>query len=136
VALHGAAQCPERTGTLILGGSQPWIADVTNPSAIPIELDRVLGQEANFAGTSFLTLDQLHHLRYASPIVNVVADARIAHGPGLGTFAYDDEGVPAQCIDIIRPVNFADIFRAGRRRIWSASNASSPCAPRVGTGCP
>ena len=68
----------------------------------PIELDRVLGQEANFAGTSFLTLDKLNHLQYASSIVNVVADARISHGPGLGSFAYDDEGVPAQCIEIIK----------------------------------
>ncbi|MGH9758269.1 MAG: TldD/PmbA family protein, partial [Candidatus Acidiferrales bacterium] len=65
------------------------------------ELDRVLGQEANFAGTSFLTLDQLNKLRYGSEIVNVVADARLDHGPGLGTFAYDDEGVPAQCTPII-----------------------------------
>src|SRR5712691_7492251 len=72
----------------------------------PIELDRVLGQEANFAGTSFLTLDQLNKLRYASDIVNVVADARLEHGQGLGTFAYDDEGVPAQCTDIIKAGQF------------------------------
>src|SRR5216683_1034976 len=72
----------------------------------PIELDRVLGQEANFAGTSFLTLDQLNHLKYASNIVNVVADARLDHGPGLGTFAYDDEGVSAQCTDIIKEGKF------------------------------
>src|SRR6266851_2014859 len=72
----------------------------------PIELDRVLGQEANFAGTSFLTLDQLNRLKYASNIVNVVADARLDHGPGLGTFAYDDEGVPAQCTDIIKEGKF------------------------------
>ena len=72
----------------------------------PIELDRVLGQEANFAGTSFLTLDQLNKLQYASSIVNVVADARLDHGQGLGTFAYDDEGVPAQCTDIIKAGKF------------------------------
>ena len=67
----------------------------------PIELDRVLGMEANFAGTSFLTLDKLGKLKYGSDIVNVVADATEAHGPGLGTFAYDDEGVAAQCTPII-----------------------------------
>src|SRR5208282_5904340 len=66
-----------------------------------IELDRVLGMEANFAGTSFLTLDKLRTLRYGSEMVNVVADARQEHGPGLGTFAFDDEGVPAQCTPII-----------------------------------
>lgn len=105
VALHSAAQCPEKTGTLILGGSQLGL-QIHESVGHPIELDRVLGQEANFAGTSFLTLDQLNHLRYGSSIVNVVADARIEHGPGLGTFAYDDEGVPAQCVDIIKDGEF------------------------------
>jgi TldD protein len=104
-ALHSAAQCPERTGTVILGASQLGL-QIHESIGHPIELDRVLGQEANFAGTSFLTLDKLNRLRYASDIVNVVADARIEHGPGLGTFAYDDEGVPAQCTDIIKEGQF------------------------------
>ncbi len=104
-ALHSAAQCPEKTGTLILGGSQLGL-QIHESVGHPIELDRVLGQEANFAGTSFLTLDQLNKLRYGSEIVNVVADARLEHGPGLGTFAYDDEGVPAQCTDIIKDGQF------------------------------
>jgi TldD protein len=105
VALHAAAQCPQKTGTLILGGSQLGL-QIHESVGHPIELDRVLGQEANFAGTSFLTLDQLNKLRYASDIVNVVADARLEHGQGLGTFAYDDEGVPAQCTDIIKAGQF------------------------------
>ena len=105
VALHSAAQCPEKKGTLILGGSQLGL-QIHESIGHPIELDRVLGEEANFAGTSFLTLDQLHHLKYASEIVNVVADARIEHGHGLGTFAYDDEGVPGQCTDIIKNGEF------------------------------
>ena len=62
----------------------------------------MLGTEANFAGMSFLTVDKLNNLKYASDIVNVVADATPAHGPGLGTFAYDDEGVPAQCTPVIK----------------------------------
>jgi TldD protein len=65
-------------------------------------LDRVLGSEANYAGMSFLTLDQLRNLRYGSPLVHVVSDATESHGPGLGTFAFDDEGVAAQRTDIIR----------------------------------
>jgi TldD protein len=105
VALHSAAQCPEKTGTLILGGSQLGL-QIHESVGHPIELDRVLGQEANFAGTSFLTLDQLNKLKYGSEIVNVVADARLDHGPGLGSFAYDDEGVPAQCTDIIKDGQF------------------------------
>jgi TldD protein len=56
----------------------------------------VLGYEANFAGRSFLTLDQLGKLQYGSEQVNIVMDATLAHGNGLGTFAYDDEGVEAQ----------------------------------------
>src|ERR1700687_1625664 len=104
-ALHSAPQCTQRTGTLILGGSQLGL-QIHESVGHPIELDRVLGQEANFAGTSFLTVDQLNKLRYASDIVNVVADARIEHGQGLGTFAYDDEGVPAQCTDIIKTGQF------------------------------
>src|SRR6266446_6463489 len=75
VSLHSAAQCPEKKTTLILGGSQLGL-QIHESVGHPIELDRVLGQEANFAGTSFLTLDKLNNLRYASPIVNVVADAR------------------------------------------------------------
>ncbi len=104
-ALHFAPQCPEKKGTVILGGSQLGL-QIHESVGHPIELDRVLGQEANFAGTSFLTLDKLNNLRYASDIVNVVADARLDHGPGLGTFAYDDEGVPAQCTDIIKGGEF------------------------------
>jgi TldD protein len=100
VALHSAAQCPEGTGTLILAGSQLGL-QIHESVGHPIELDRVLGQEANFAGMSFLTVDKLRRLKYGSDIVNVVADARLEHGPGLGTFAYDDEGVPAQCTPII-----------------------------------
>ncbi len=105
VALHTAAQCPEKIGTLILGGAQLGL-QIHESIGHPIELDRVLGQEANFAGTSFLTIDQLDQLKYASSIVNVVADARLDHGQGLGTFAYDDEGVPAQCTDIIKDGKF------------------------------
>lgn len=105
VALHRAAQCPQRTGTLILDSSQLGL-QIHESIGHPIELDRVLGTEANFAGMSFLTLDQLGRLRYGSELVNVVADATLDHGPGLGTFAFDDEGVPARRTDIIRRGEF------------------------------
>jgi len=100
VALHQADQCPEGTFDIILDSSQLGL-QIHESVGHPIELDRVLGMEANFAGTSFLTLDKLRTLRYGSDLVNVVADARQEHGPGLGTFAFDDEGVPAQCTPII-----------------------------------
>src|ERR1700759_2374709 len=100
VALHSADQCPQGNMNLILDSSQLGL-QIHESIGHPIELDRVLGMEANFAGTSFLTLEKLRKLKYGSEIVNVVADARIEHGLGLGTFAYDDEGVPAQCTPII-----------------------------------
>jgi len=100
VALHRADQCPEGSFDLILDSSQLGL-QIHESIGHPIELDRVLGMEANFAGTSFLTLEKLRSLRYGSDLVNVVADARQEHGPGLGTFGFDDEGVPAQCTSII-----------------------------------
>jgi TldD protein len=100
VALHSADACPEGRYNLIVDGSQLGL-QIHESIGHPIELDRVLGSEANYAGMSFLTLDKLNTLRYGSDIVNVVCDARPEHGPGLGTFAFDDEGVPAQCAPII-----------------------------------
>jgi TldD protein len=105
VALHSADQCPEGEFNLILDSSQLGL-QIHESIGHPIELDRVLGTEANYAGMSFLTLDKLNNLRYGSDIVNAVCDARIEHGPGLGTFAFDDEGVPAQSTDIIRNGQF------------------------------
>lgn len=75
VALHSADPCPEQTCDLILDSSQLGL-QIHESIGHPIELDRVLGSEANFAGMSFLTLDQLNRLRYGSEIVNVVCDAR------------------------------------------------------------
>jgi TldD protein len=100
VALLKADQCPAGTFDIILDSSQLGL-QIHESVGHPIELDRVLGMEANFAGTSFLTLDKLRTLRYGTDLVNVVADARDEHGPGLGTFGYDDEGVAAQCTPII-----------------------------------
>jgi TldD protein len=64
------------------------------------ELDRVLGYEANYAGTSFATLDKLNRLQFGAPIMHVTGDRQVEHG--LSTVGYDDEGVAAQTWDIIR----------------------------------
>ncbi len=89
LALHKAPQCPEGERTVILESSQLGL-QIHESIGHPIELDRVLGMEANFAGMSFLTLDKLGKLRYASDIVNVVADARLRRSPrarpGFGHF--------------------------------------------------
>ncbi|HEX5495511.1 MAG TPA: TldD/PmbA family protein [Mycobacteriales bacterium] len=64
------------------------------------ELDRALGYEAAYAGTSFATVDQLGTLRYGSPVMNVTGDRTAEHG--LATIGYDDEGVATQSWDLIR----------------------------------
>ena len=64
------------------------------------ELDRALGYEAAYAGTSFATVDQLGTLQYGSPVMNVTGDRVVEHG--LASIGYDDEGVAAQRVDIIR----------------------------------
>jgi TldD protein len=64
------------------------------------ELDRVLGYEANYAGTSFATLDKLNTLQFGAPMMHVTGDRQVEHG--LSTVGFDDEGVKAQTWDIIR----------------------------------
>ncbi|HID54987.1 TPA: TldD/PmbA family protein [Candidatus Poribacteria bacterium] len=99
VMLLTARKCPEMVTDLILDGSQLAL-QIHESIGHPSELDRVLGTEANYAGTSFLTLDKLGKLQYGSPIVNVVADSTIPNG--LATVGYDDEGVEAQRWYLIR----------------------------------
>ncbi len=102
VALHSARQCPTGEMTLILDSSQLAL-QIHESCGHPAELDRALGSEVNFAGTSFLTPEKRASFRYSSEIVNIVADATQGGSPGgLGTFGYDDEGVPAQRAAIVR----------------------------------
>jgi len=129
VALHQAEQCPTGVKDVILESSQLAL-QVHESIGHPIELDRVLGAEANFAGMSFLTLDKLRKLKYASDIVNVVADATPAHGPGLGTFAYDDEGVPAQSTPIIKDGLFVG-YLTSRETAMAAGQTRSGGAMRA-----
>ena len=64
------------------------------------ELDRAMGYEAAYAGTSFATFDKLGTLAYGSKVMNVTGDRTVPHG--LATVGYDDEGVEAQSFDLIR----------------------------------
>jgi TldD protein len=64
------------------------------------ELDRALGYEAAYAGTSFATFDKLGSLKYGSPLMNVTGDRTAEHG--LATVGYDDEGVAGQSWDLVR----------------------------------
>ena len=103
VALLDAPACPSGDMTIIIDSSQMAL-QVHESCGHPIELDRVLGMEASFAGTSFLTLDKLGALQYGSELVNIDADATAIGG--LGTFGFDDEGVPAQNVPIVSSGRF------------------------------
>jgi len=98
VQLLSAKPCPPKRTTLILDGSQLAL-QVHESIGHPIELDRILGTEASYAGTSFVKPDMVGRFRYGSDKVNVTADATIAGG--LGTFGFDDEGIRAQRVPII-----------------------------------
>jgi len=98
-ALLRAKPCPPGVTTVILDGSQVAL-QVHESCGHAIELDRVLGTEAAFAGTSFLTTDKLGSFRYGSDVVNLTADATVPGG--LGTFGFDDEGVAAQRVPVVR----------------------------------
>ena len=91
-ALLRAPACPPGRTTIILSPEQA-IMQVHESVGHPTELDRVYGTEAAYAGTSFLSPDDLGSLRYGSERMNITADATTPGG--LGTFAFDDEGVPA-----------------------------------------
>ena len=99
VALLNAPECPEGVKDLVLGSEQLAL-QIHESVGHAIELDRILGWEAAFAGTSVLDPAQLGRFRYGSEIMNITADATL---PGaLGSFGYDDEGTPAQRVDIVR----------------------------------
>lgn len=100
VMVARAPLCPEMTTNLILGSSQLGL-QIHESIGHPLECDRVFGEELNYAGGSFATPRLLGNFRYGSKIVNVVADAT-AKGGALGSFKYDDEGVKAQRVDLIK----------------------------------
>ena len=87
------------TYDLVVDPSNLWLT-IHESIGHATELDRALGYEANYAGTSFATYDQLGTLRYGSPAMQVTGDRTQEHG--LATVGYDDEGVAAQAWDIVR----------------------------------
>ncbi|HET9653715.1 MAG TPA: TldD/PmbA family protein [Kineosporiaceae bacterium] len=84
---------------LVIDPSNLWLT-IHESIGHATELDRALGYEAAYAGTSFATPDQLGTLRYGSPIMHVTGDRTAEHG--LATIGYDDEGVAAQSWDLVR----------------------------------
>src|SRR6202043_691759 len=83
---------------LVVDPSNLWLT-IHESIGHATELDRALGYEAAYAGTSFATLDKLGHLQYGSPVMHVTGDRTVEHG--LATIGYDDEGVATQSWDLI-----------------------------------
>jgi TldD protein len=99
VALLAAPACPPAHTTLVLAGEQLGL-QVHESVGHAVELDRVLGREASYAGTSFVPVAGLGTLRFGSECVNVTADA--TSPGGLGSYGWDDEGVEGRPLPIVR----------------------------------
>lgn len=130
VALLSADPCPSGITTLILGATQLAL-QIHESCGHPIELDRVFGTEASYAGTSFLTPEKYGTFRYGSEIVNLTADATIPGG--LGTFGWDDEGVPAQRIPIVRNGTFCG-YLSSRETVEQLREIVGDAAPPFSGG--
>lgn len=93
-----APSVQEGSYDLVIDPSNLWLT-IHESIGHATELDRALGYEANYAGTSFATIDHLGTLQYGSPLMHVTGDRTTPHG--LATIGYDDEGVATQSWDII-----------------------------------
>ncbi len=122
LALLRAPQCPSGTFDVILGGSQVSL-QIHESCGHPAELDRVMGWEANFSGTSFLETSQLGKLKYGSDIVTIVVDNTLPGG--MASCGYDDEGTKSVVSDIIRDgmLTGYEMSNDTARTIGRASNA-------------
>jgi TldD protein len=121
VALLTADPCPSGVMTLILDGTQAAL-QVHESCGHATELDRVLGYEAAYAGTSFLTTDLLGAFQYGSEHVTLTADA--TRPSGLGTFGWDDEGVRAQRTVLVDQGRFTG-YMSSRETAPSIGQASN-----------
>lgn len=106
---------------LILAPSNLWLT-IHESVGHPTELDRVLGLEANFAGTSFATLDKLGKLKYGSNIVNLFADKTIAGG--LASCGWDDDGVATQQWDLVKEGTLVGYQTTRDQAAWIGEKAS------------
>ena len=120
--LLDAPQCPSGTFDIVLGGSQVSL-QIHESLGHAAELDRIMGWEANFSGTSFLRADELGRLQYGSPQVTILIDNTMPGG--MATCAYDDEGARSVASDIVRDgvlVGF-EMSRDTARTIGRETNA-------------
>ena len=127
VSLLSADQCPSGVTTLIVGSSQLGL-QIHESCGHAVELDRVLGSEAAYAGTSFLTTDKLNNFQYGSEHINITADS--IRLPGLGSYGWDDEGVAAQSTPVVENGRFVGYLmsRETASGLGLPSNASMRAA--------
>lgn len=93
VELLSASECPNMTTELVLAPDQMML-QIHESIGHPLELDRILGDERNYAGSSFVALSDFGTLKYGSPLLNVTFDPSIGHE--LASYAFDDTGAPAE----------------------------------------
>jgi TldD protein len=98
VALLTAPTAPPGVHDLVVGAQQVSL-QIHESAGHALELDRILGDERNFAGTSFIGVNEVGTLRYGSPAVSITSDPTVAGT--RGTFAFDDEGTPARRVALI-----------------------------------
>jgi predicted Zn-dependent protease len=94
-----APNCPRGTMDVLLMADQ-MVLQIHESIGHPLELDRILGDERNFAGTSFVTLDMFGSYRYGSDLLNVCFDP--TRPEELASYAFDDDGTPADKAYLIR----------------------------------
>ncbi len=125
VQLLTAEQCPSGTFDIILGSRQLAL-QIHESAGHATELDRVLGYEASFAGTSFISPQDRGKLHYGSDKVTIVADA--TKPTGLGTFGWDDEGVAAQRTVLVDKGVLVDFISDRETAIQIGNKASNGTA--------
>ncbi|MGI5156839.1 TldD/PmbA family protein [Microbispora sp. CA-102843] len=110
---------------LVIDPSNLWLT-IHESIGHATELDRALGYEAAYAGTSFATFDQLGTLHYGSPVMTVTGDRTVEHG--LATVGWDDEGVAGQSFDIVREGTLVGYQLDRRMALLKGLGRSNGCA--------
>ncbi len=117
--LLAAPDCPVKSTDLLLAPDQMYI-QIHESIGHPLELDRILGDERNYAGTSFVTPDMFGSYQYGSPLLNVSFDPQV---PGeAANYAYDDTGTPADTCHLIKN----GVLQRGLGGAFSQSRANIP----------
>jgi TldD protein len=125
VAMHKAKPVTAGQKTLILHPSNLWLT-IHESVGHPTELDRALGYEANYAGTSFLTTDKLGKFQFGAKIVNIVADK--TQDRALATCGYDDDGVKTTRWHLIKAGTFVDYQTTRDQAHLIGQKASHGCS--------